>query len=84
MPFITTVPSIVWKEDLDNMERVQSRKSGILFCLTSGRTINLSEKKTQNTAVTNFMTFNEKELFPLSKLVAVPKNNSMTGIFLNS
>lgn len=44
MPFITTVPSIVWKEDLDNIERVQSRKSAILFCLTSGRTINLSQK----------------------------------------
>lgn len=45
MPSITIVPSIVWKEDLDNVERVQSRKSAILFCLTSRRVINLHTKK---------------------------------------
>lgn len=45
MPFITTVPSILWKEDLDNIDSVQSKKSAILFCLTSGRTMNLSWKK---------------------------------------
>lgn len=45
MPSITIVPTMVWKDDLDNVERVQSRKSAILFCLTSGRVINLHTKK---------------------------------------
>lgn len=63
---------MVWEEDLDNMESTQSRKSAILLCLTSGRTINLSEeKKKENIAAIDFMTPNEKQFFFLSKLETI-------------
>lgn len=63
MPFTMTVPSMVWEEDLDSMESTQSRKSAILLCLTSGRTINLSQKKNKIAAI-DFMTPSEKKIFP--------------------
>lgn len=42
-------PSMVWKEERAKVHRLQSRKSAIFFCLTSGRVTNLPEGNKQVT-----------------------------------